>query len=411
MKIAFWGNFGVRNFGNECTLAAILYNIRRRLPASDFVSVSVEPEDTAERHHISAIPMWPRRPGDRAFGPVKAIRRAIRPIAEWRRVLRETRGLSALIVPGTGVLNDIGRSPFGFPYNLFKWVLAARLGGGRVFFVSVGVEKIEHPLSRLFITSSLRLAGYRSFRDTRSLTRIRAAGFRATSGIYPDLAFSLPQHTPGENTRRLSGRIVGVGVCNYRELCRHSDATISYETYVDHVGSTIRWLIERGYDVRLIIGDVRDVGVRADVRDWLQSHGLPPAHGSYCDHLATSFEQVIEQLEAVDFVIASRFHNIVLALLRSRPVIALSYEGKIEALMQDMDLGDYCQVLAHFDRGRLLEQFQQMELNAPLLRSAIEQRVQANRGKLDRQYDLLVARLGATPLTEPDGGSGLRPTH
>ena len=398
MKIAFWGNFGTLNFGNECTLAAILDGIHRRLPDAALMVVCVEPGDTAARHQVEAIPIW----DPPAAGPVggggrlrMAIRGVLRQFSGWRRALRQVRGVDALIVPGTGVLNDNNEGLLGLPYHLFKWCLATRLRGGKVFFVSVGVERISCRSAQFFVKGALGLAEYRSFRDPRALQLIRALGFRGASEVRPDLAFSLPEQAPLAPGQRLSGRTVAVGVYNFQRCGQGGGAALAaYEEYVNRVSSLILWLAEQGYRVRLIMGDVSyDMQVRSDVRARLQGRGFDLMEPIYADDPATSFEQIMDQIASVDFVVASRFHNILLALFIGRPVVALSYEGKIEVLMRGMGLGEYCQTLEEFNLDRLIGQIQQLEREAPALYGTIAARVREHRDDLDQQYDLIAARL------------------
>ena len=403
MKIAFWGNFGTQNFGNECTLAAIVQNVRRRLPDAELACVCVVPADTAGRHHIEAIPMWEQSDGAHPAdtpGFARILHGILQQADGWRRALRECRRLDALIIPGTGVLNDVHQGLLGFPYQLFKWVLATRLRGGKVFIVSIGVESITHPLARFFVRSALQLAQHRSFRDSRSVDLIRSVGFHGASSVFPDLAFSLPPPAPDRGS---TGRVVAVGV--YHFLSRGRDggaASAAYEQYVDRISSFILWLIEHAHTVRLIIGDMSyDMGVRADVRARLQERGLDLAVPALIDEPASSFEQIMEQLRAVDIVIASRFHNILLAMFLGKPVVSLSYEGKIEALMRDMGVGEYCQRLEELDLDRLFAQFTQIEQNAPVVRRTILERARVHREELDRQYELIV-----TSLRARDGSPG-----
>jgi len=398
MRIAFWGNFGIDNFGNECTLAAIFYNMRQRIPDAEFVCISVVPEDTARRHRIETIPMWSSESDESGSRLMQPIRRTVKPVAEWARALRQARGLTAVMVPGTGVLNDINEGSLGLPYNLFRWVLATRSHGGRVFFVSVGVDSVTRLLPRLLIRCALGLARRCSFRDRQSLQRIRALGFQGAGEVFPDLAFSLPEYVPSTPLLPSRGKAVAVGIYNYRDQGRHGGVRQAYHDYVDQISSLVLWLIEHRYTARLVIGDISgDMGVREDVRARLRARGFDLAHPAYTDEPATSYEQIMDQLASVDFVIASRFHNIVLALFLGRPVISLSYEAKIDAVMLDMGLGEYCQPLDRLDFDRLIGQFLQLEREAPQLRSAIAERARLNREKLERQYDLLVADLGVSP--------------
>ena len=56
-KIAFFGHFDSTNFGNESTLQAILYHLRRFQPDAEVTCICTGPEATAATHHIEAIPL------------------------------------------------------------------------------------------------------------------------------------------------------------------------------------------------------------------------------------------------------------------------------------------------------------------------------------------------------------------
>ena len=101
----------------------------------------------------------------------------------------------------------------------------------------------------------------------------------------------------------------------------------------------------------------------------------------------------MQQLSTVDFVIASRYHNVLLALLLGKPALSMSYEAKNEALMSDLGLGDYCQTLDELDLQQLLQQFQRLERNADSLRALMAERAASNRASLGRQYDLIAASI------------------
>ena len=404
MKIAFWGNFGTQNFGNECTLAAILLNFRQRMPQADLVVIAVAPEDVRARHQVEAIPMWNEPPDSyEPWGPLRilrVIRRGFGQIGEWRRAFRQSRGLDALIIPGTGVLNDHNEGMFGLPYHLFKWALATRLLGGKVIFVSVGAERISRPLSRFFIRSALRMAERRSFRDPHALAQVRSIGFTGASDVFPDLAFSLPKPASAEMVLRRSRPAIALGLYDYKHRGRDgATEKAAYERYLERICTLILWLSEHEYSVRVIIGDMSyDMDVRADVRSQLQRRGFDLTRDSYADEPAESYELIMNQLNTVDLVVASRFHNILLALYLGKPVVSLSYEAKIEALMLDMGLQEFCQTLEEFDLEKVIEQISQLETRAASVHAMIADRARINREKLERQYALIMTSLGVSPL-------------
>ena len=76
-------------------------------------------------------------------------------------------------------------------------------------------------------------------------------------------------------------------------------------------------------------------------------------------------------MEPVGTVVATRYHNVVCALMLSKPTISIGYGEKNAVLMADMGLADYCQPVDHLDVGRLIEQFTDLESHAARLQQTI----------------------------------------
>jgi polysaccharide pyruvyl transferase WcaK-like protein len=328
------------------------------------------------------------------------LQRLFREAAAFLSALRVVGHADAIVVTGTGVLADDGRGALGFPYQLFKWALAARLRSRRFLLISVGVEPITHPLARFLVRGALRLAQSCSVRDGHSVEMMRSMGlYRHDVAIYPDLAFSLPREVLSPTASAgARGPVVAVGLFNYSDSGRDGpESAARYADYIRKICDLVVWLREQRYSVRIVIGDLAfDRDVHADVRAALQAHGVEQHAGGYADDLAGSFEEVVQQLAGVDYVIASRFHNVLLSLLLGKPVVSLSYEAKNEALMRQMGLGDYCQTLDGLDPERLKAQFQELVRNAPGLRLAIRANAEINRRALENQYDAILRNVRNT---------------
>ncbi len=400
-RVALWGHFGTDNLGNECTLAAMLGALRRRLPSAPVVAIASAPEDVRQRHGIDAVCLrarsaaaalsrWPR--------PLRPLRRAGSEVRAWWRAARVLLRVDALLVVGTGVLTDAGEGTYGLPYELMKWSVLARWCRCQLLFVSVGAEPIRAARARRFILDALRRATYRSYRDARSRRLIESYGFaHPEDPVVPDLAFSLEVPADGSQPSVLAGRAprVAVGLYNYRD--RGADgagAAQEYAAYLDWIGSFVLWLIGRGYGVRIIIGDFAyDEPVRADLRAALAARGVALDTQAYADEPARSYEQLLDQLRDVQFVVASRFHNVLLSLLLRKPVVSVSYDPKNDALMAQVGLGAYCQSLERFSLDTLLGQFQDLERHADALIVSIDQAVRENRERLERQYERILATM------------------
>jgi polysaccharide pyruvyl transferase WcaK-like protein len=402
-SIAFWGNFGTGNWGNECTLQAIVHNARERLPEAQLLCICSEPADTEQRHGLRAFPIsYTRHRGggrhpQRLAKPLRVLRRASLELRDWVRMLAVARNLDAMVMTGTGMLTDDSEGVFGLPYDMFKWSAAAKACGSKIFFMSVGVEPIDSPISRFFIVTALRLADYRSYRDLQSKAHLQRVGFDADGdAVYPDLAFSLPKAmTARSPTAPRERPRVAVGIYNYRGRGQGSaEDAAAYRHYLDKVGSFVMWLLERHYDVRVIIGDLSyDEPVLGDLRRILENMDVARYRGRLDDEPAASVEEVMRQIADVDVVVASRFHNVLLGLLLGKPVVSISYNEKNDALMAEMGLSKYCQSIDRLDFDRLIEQFSDIQENAVPLRAAIAAKGTSYRDQLNEQYRVIFRRL------------------
>jgi polysaccharide pyruvyl transferase WcaK-like protein len=402
LRVAFWGNFGTGNWGNECTLQAIVHNTRRLLPDAELSCFCYRPEDTRWRHGLPSFPINDRRLRTEAEGldtgpdGFRKLQRVSSELGIFRHTVELVRRTDVVLMAGTGMLTDSGEGPMGMPFDMFRWSLAARACGSRVAFASVGVEPIRHPLAKFFITTSLRLAEYRSYRDERSRTRLQEVGFSAGSDpVLPDLAFSLPESMGTE--RRSAARLrtirpaVGVGLYDYkgRGLSGASEAA-SYRDYLDKVGTFVMRLLERGHPVRVLIGDLTyDGPVLEDLRILLAARGIARYASRFEDAPARSVDDVLDQVAELDVVVASRFHNVLLSLFLGKPVISISYNEKNDALMGGMGLAEFCRSIDDFDLPWLEGALDRAMLDASTIEARVVERSAIYRAALDEQYGAL----------------------
>ena len=400
--ISFFGNFGMQNLGNECTLQAILQNVTRFLPDARANCICTYPQDASARHGIPASLISYRyakgststeaRDQD-APGIMRWLRRLVIRLpleaVQWLKAFRALKGTSLLVMTGTGMLGDFGIGPFDLHYEILKWSILAKIRRCKLLFVSVGAGPIAHPLSRWIVKRAISLADYRSYRDEFSKDYLASIGFDARNDfVYPDLAFSLRPATRGSSSRDGGSRVVCLGLMDYYgkgSIHEYSEAV--YQDYLDKTTHILAWLLDRKYTVRLLIGDSSyDRRIKGDVIKRLQERGSKHEKGQIIDESVSSVEQLIAQLAEADIVIATRFHNILLALLLNKPVVALSYHEKIASLMAAVGMGEYCQNVDRLDVDLLVEQFLKLEKNAGIVKPLIERKVEHYRKALDQQY-------------------------
>jgi polysaccharide pyruvyl transferase WcaK-like protein len=400
VKVAFFGHFGSSNSGNESTLLAILTRLRLLFPTSGFSCICLNPEVVAERDGIDGVAITTKvtKIWNRQLPLVRRVPMAFVGIGaelrQYARVFRELKGTDIFIVPGTGLLTDAyGLSNWG-PYSLFKWTLMAKVRRCRLLFISVGAGPIDRRMGRALVKSSLSLADYRSYRDDASLAYLKGIGFKANGDrVYPDLVFSLPERTlpivSAEAQRKR--RVVGLGLMVYAGKYSVTDPLPeTYTNYLDALAVFSEWLLDHDYDIRLLLGD-SDTIVIDEFKSALEHRIGAYDHERVIERRIESIEDVLDEIAATDVVVATRFHNVLLALLLDKPVIAITFHHKSSSLMEEMHLSEYSHGIDDIDPERLIEQFRKLELNQDVVTRAISEGVQAARAALDDQYDLLFA--------------------
>ena len=53
-------------------------------------------------------------------------------------------------------------------------------------------------------------------------------------------------------------------------------------------------------------------------------------------------DTLLDFFRGLDVIISSRLHGVLLAIVSARPVLALSHERKVKAVMHDAGVGDFC---------------------------------------------------------------------
>ena len=414
-RIAFYGNFGAGNLGNEATLQAIIERIGRRWPDGRLLCFCTDPEDVRARHHIAALPTQGVDRTDAGTPGAGARRGSLRWIfriafkriplglAHWLRCLRTLSRTDMLIVAGTGIICDYTTGPLGYPYDIFKLSTLAALCRVKLAFLSVGVGPIHHPLSRLMLKWSLALASHRSYRDEASKEYLEGIGFSTKrDSVYPDAVFGLAKGARASGVSSVGQRrIVGLGIKDYG--LAEPEAFLAY---LDTMAGFVSWLQGQGYGVRLLIGDIQyDTAVIEELVRVLKSRGIPTAPPFLVVEPAPTVEELLRQISETEAVISARYHNLVLALIQTKPVIALSDHGKLNSVVTEFGLAQYILPLRNLTSDALIDKFKQLEADVERLRPGLKAKLEAYRRALDKLYATFLGEPNVTARKagDPDG--------
>src|SRR5262249_9654488 len=105
---------------------------------------------------------------------------------------------------------------------------------------------------------------------------------------------------------------------------------------------------------------------------------------------AHSVSDLLRQIASTDLVVATRFHNVIFALMCGKPVISLSFHDKCASLMGAAGLTAYCLRFDQLTPQTLIERFCELVRNREALKSHIAGKMQEFRTALDEQYTVIV---------------------
>lgn len=384
-RIGLFGNFGSGNLGNEGTLEAMLLFLRRAYPDADMFCICKNPDAVREHFGIPGAAIFSPR---RKNGGLAKIRNRI---ADHIGVFGNVRNLDVLVIPGTGILDDFGERPIGFPYALFLVCLMARLRGIRIAFVSIGAGPIRHPLSRWLMKSAARMAFSRSYRDLISKQFMESIGFDTSKdAVYPDLAFGLPDPVAPER-KPDNALTVGLGVMAYYGWTGDAVGNDAiYRGYMEKLSAFAIWLLDNGHRIRLLVGEDIDQQAVGDLLSVIKSKSAHNVDGIITERPAM-LRDVMNQIAQVDVVVATRFHNVLCALKGGKPTISLSYAKKNDVMMANFGLEAFCQHVEQFDLDLLKQQFMQLVGDMNGYQDVVKENLSVLKNQLKRQEQYLVS--------------------
>lgn len=435
------------NLGNAAILSSIIESLRLRLPDVEIIGITLSPEDTNRRHGIRGFPIGASSNGSYPLqdwelfakgehgtcGSPSSIRESLRRISWLRRLVRAVRTvpkelahiirsaqllrtLDRVVIAGGGALDDYWGGPWGHPWTLLKFAALSRVFGVPFIYLSVGLCSLHYPLSRWFVGWSLRLAQYRSFRDQGSQTASEAQFHGISSAVWPDLAYgySLPHMLVQRKDRSRDAQLrIAVNPIAFLDprVWPVKDEQ-RYRRYFDQLVQVLKRLMWEGHRLTLFTTDGIDAQTSGDLRDALE------AELSYAGQLTVlpdppeqTCEVLLQNLCDADVVIASRLHGVILCHLIALPVVAISFDRKVDVHMNEIGQSDYCMSIDSFTSDTLSQRLTSIVHARELESEKIRCAVQANRRQVATQYDLLFGPQSLVSAQDQNCAQSLTQVH
>lgn len=407
--VLVFGELGIGNLGNEASLTEALRRLDAHVPGAQVRVLSYDAERTAAEHR-GEHPRWSAVP---ISGPARADRVAglpgrwgvlARQVADAGRVARASRDVDVVVVPGTGIFEELWMGPWGVPVLLLGLAVGARAHRVPLAVVAVGADLPRRRLTRWMFSRALRSATLATFRDDHSL----AAGTAMRSGraagprLDPDLVLGAPAPDPAATDPATpdDGRPrVVVGVMRYygESDDEHSPAGAAvHERYLATLTDVGERILARGWSVDVVVGDGGDVPVAREL-------GVRLGTGARV-RAVTTLRELDELVAGSTAVVASRYHNVVSAIRAAVPVVSISYGPKGHALMAQVGMGGSCQWIEELDADTLVDQLDDAVARSAEIAARLREATAALRAAADRPWEDVAALAGVTApaATSPD---------
>lgn len=351
-RVAIIGRYGSVNLGNNGSLSCLVRALHTRVPEADLEAICHRPAGVDPTLPVTPRPMRPPRPTSRLFLTVNRMTaHAAGAAMELRAMLRFGGRFDALLIGGTGVVDDFGgATPAALLTPVALWSAATRLRGGRIEWVNVGAGPWESRTGRAVAVVAAELASRRSYRDFSSLEFMHTLGVKGRDDeVHPDVVFSLPPVAAHVQADHPS---LAIAVMDYRGWRPGRDADQLRFRYLQALADLTVWASARGARITIIQAD----GYDGSALDDLESLLLRAPHASWSVRRFSAVEDLVSGLGYADIAVVTRYHALIAALLAGATPVSVSYTRKSDELLRVVGLEDACQPIDQVTGDRLIEQ-------------------------------------------------------
>ncbi len=165
-----------------------------------------------------------------------------------------------------------------------------------------------------------------------------------------------------------------------------------YDRYVQQLAIALSCLSRRGYFLVVVcssLGD--DESVIPDLLGRLDDEMKCSLEGQVHIPTIKTWRDLVAVLRDVDYLIASRLHGTILGFISQTPAVAISFDPKVDWVMEDLHQTDYLLHFQDFTAADVLDAFDRIKVR----RDAVVEQIASYRKEIfstsasARQYDFL----------------------
>lgn len=294
-KIVISGYYGFNNLGDEAVLDGITSLLKNKNEDLKITVLAANPQKTAELYNLNTVSR-----------------------TSLIQILAALAEADLFISGGGSLLQDVTGS-FSVPYYLgLAWL--AKIQGTKTVYYAQGVGPLNKWWSQKLTALTLNRFELLGVRDQGSKDLLEAIGVKKKIELTVDPVFAL--YDPLNNNRQqIKGKIeVGISVRPW---------SVDYIPELAAALNQFAW----NKNIKFILFPMHqasDDEISRELKEKLE------AEAEICDLPAVPSE-ALKTFSQLDLFVGVRLHSLIFALLNQVPLLALSYDPKIEGLLAELD--------------------------------------------------------------------------
>ncbi|ABR50221.1 polysaccharide pyruvyl transferase [Alkaliphilus metalliredigens QYMF] len=310
-KVVISGYYGFNNIGDESILTSIIYNLKEKVEDIDITVLSVNPQSTVQKHQVEAIN-----------------RKAVVDI------YKSIKKCDLLISGGGSLLQDVtsGRS---MTYYLGV-ILIGMVLRKKIMIYSQGIGPVNRGFNQWLMKWVLNYVDCITVRDIKSKDTLIKLGVRKPSiHITSDPVIGLQKVGIEEGRKKLiqSGidphgkkPLIGFALRGWK----------SNEQYQEQMGKLADEMMEK-LNAQVVFLPFH-YGEDLCVLDGI--HGKMEQPGVFMKE-RYSVDEMLSIVGNLDVLVGVRLHSLIFAAVMNIPMVAISYDPKIDSFMESLDLNSF----------------------------------------------------------------------
>ena len=308
------GYYGFGNCGDEAVLLSIVESLKQFNPDLQIVVLSGNPKETRELHSVEAVNRW-------------------NPFMITNKLLT-----CRLFISGGGSLLQDATSTKSLRYYL-AIINIARILGKRIMIYSQGIGPLSKEKNRARVARALNRCHTITVRDEHSAELLRELGIMRDIHVTCDPVMALCVENANieeVNVDLLKIGIPGIEAENRKPLLIAAIRPWGDDSQIRPVSEFLDKRVKDGWDVLLVPAHYpADKAASDEICHYMTEK-------PYLLDKCMSAREFLALTARADMVFSMRLHGLICAYAVETPIIALSYDPKVDAFMEQAGLEEYC---------------------------------------------------------------------